>query len=126
MKTLGQLLGSAARADVLHVLYCEPEPVGLRHVARLAGLYPRSVQLALAGLVDDCLVVCDRTGARPLYQLDRNHSDAPILAAVFRAVAEARIRSRCSCVQDRAQSILPFINEAMRMLSVSREDLRVT
>jgi len=126
MKSLGQLLGSAARTDVLRVLNCQPEAVGLRHVARIAGVHPRSAELALAGLVREHLVMRKRTGSRVLYSMNRGHPDTPILESVFEAAAQEAIRQRRPTLQIQAGTILPFIRQATRMLAIARKNRHVT
>jgi len=125
MKTLGKLLGSAARTEVLRVLTCQPGSVGLRHVARIARIHPRSAELALKTLVSEKLVRCKRTATRTLYEMNRGHPDMPILEAVFEAAARAAISKRSSVLQERARAILPFVEEASRMLGRARRHRHV-
>ena len=120
MKTLGKLLGSAGRTEVLRALICQPGPVGLRPLARIAGVHPHSAELALAALVREGLVLRKRSGNRPVYEADRRHPDIAVLGAVFEAAAVALVRRRRPSLQERARAILPFIREAERMLARAR------
>ena len=120
MKTLGELLGTAARIEVLRVLTCQPHPLGLRHLARRAGIHPRSAELALKSLVNETLVNRTQTDTRALYEMNRSHPDVPVIEAVFAAAAHAAIRQRNASLQAKARRILPFIDEATRMLASAR------
>ena len=120
MKTLGDLLGSAARTEVLRVLNYQPGPVGLRQVAWRAGIRPRSAELALNALVDEKLVSRRRTATRALYEMNQGHPDVAVLEAIFAAAARAVISQRSPSLHKRAQGILPFIAEATRMLDRSK------
>jgi DNA-binding transcriptional ArsR family regulator len=126
MRTLGELLGSAARTELLRVLAYQPGPVGLRPAARLAGIHPRSAELALRALVDEGMVLRRQAGRRPVYEWNPDHPDSPVLRSVFDAAAQARILQRAGTLRERARSILPFIEEASRMLTYARRDRHVT
>ena len=125
MKSLGILLGSAGRTEILRTLMCQPGSVGLRQVARLAGVHPHSAELALAGLVREGLVRRRRTSSRALYGLNRSHADIAVLDAVFLAAARAVTCERNRSLGKRARSILPFIRQATRMLTHARENRHV-
>ena len=120
MKTLGKLFSSAARTEILRVLAHQPAPIGLRHLARLAGVHPHSAEVALKSLLDDKLVKRKQAMGRPVYVLDATRPDTALLRAVFDAAEREQIRIRNRALQDRARSILPFINEATRMLDRAR------
>ena len=120
VKTLGKLFSSAARTEILRVLARQPAPIGLRHLARLAGVHPHSAEVALKSLLDDKLVKRKQATGRPVYALDATRPDAALLRAVFDAAEREQTRIRNQTLQDRARSILPFINEATRMLDRAR------
>lgn len=120
MKTLGTLLASPARTEILRALVCQPDMVGLRQVARIAGVHPHSAELALAGMVKEDLVRRTRTPTRALYKLNRNHADVPVLEAVFLAAARAVTIERSRTLAERSMSILPFIGQANRMIANAR------
>lgn len=125
MTRLGSLLSSAARTEILRALACQPGPVGVRQVAHLAGVHPHSAELALAALVREKRVRRTRTPARPVYEWNRTHPDAPVLEAVFAAAALGFIAARRPLWDKRAGSILPFIRRATRMLARARESRHV-
>ena len=123
--TLGALLKSAARTEILRVLVEAVDGVALRELARLAGVYPRSAELALAGLERDGLVRRARGGTRVLFSLCRRHEAAPVLEAVFFAASQARRAPGMQVVRARARGLLPFMKEASAMLACARETRHV-
>ena len=125
MKTLGILLGSAGRTEILRALLWQPGSVGLRQVARLAGVHPHSAEVALAGLVRERLVRRRRASSRTRYELNRTHADVTVLEATFLAAARAVISARSRSLDERARSILPFIRQATQMLTHARETRHV-
>ena len=125
MKRLGCLLNSTARTEVLRALACQPDAVGLRQAARIAGVLPHSAELALAGLVREKLVRRKRSSTRVLYRLNRDHADIPMLEAVFAAAAQGCIQAQSRLLDERARTILPFIREAGRMLTRARRTRHV-
>lgn len=58
-----------------------------------------------------------RTPTRTWYELDRDHADVPVLDAMFTAAALALIGVRSRSLQERGKRILPFIEQAGRMLA---------
>jgi hypothetical protein len=117
---LGQLFCSTARTEVLRALYYQPEGVGIRRLARIAGVHVRSAELAANELVNDKLVSRRRRGRRVFYTLRRTHPDAVTLAAVFEAAERAHIRADRADLDKRARRILPFIRQANRMIHHAR------
>lgn len=119
------LLRSAARTEILRALACQPDSLGLRQAARIAGVLPRSAELALEGLVRDKLVTRKRSAARVFYRLNQDHADVPMLEAVFAAAAQGFVRTQNRSLDERARAILPFIGEAGRMLTRARRSRHV-
>jgi hypothetical protein len=126
MRNLGDILGAATRAEILRALYYQPEPVGLRYLARIAGVYPHSAELALKALVKEQLVNCDRGRSRALYGLNLNHADADLLEAVFSASERVIIERNNRGLNERAGLIFPFIGSASRMISHAKGVTHVT
>jgi len=121
MKALGHLFSSAAKTEILRALHHQPDVVGLRQLARIAGVRVRSAELALDALVNEGLVRRRRTSTRVFYDMERNHPDASVLAAVFDAAAAAAIRANRRHLDGQAKRILPFVRQARRMLCHARE-----
>ena len=117
MKTLGQLLGSAARTELLRVFIYQSAPIGLRHAARIAGVHLHSAELALKALVQEGIIFRLAQAGGPLYELNREHPDIGVLAAVFEAARCAGLKRQAIALQQRAAGILPFIDEANRMVA---------
>ena len=125
MTTLGKLLGSPARTELLRVLVYQGGAVGVRSAARIAGMHPHSAGLALKALVREDLVRRRQTTVGPLYELNPTHPDVPVLEAVFCAAAAACTRQRQSSLHRKGRAILPFIDEATRMLNKARSHRHV-
>jgi hypothetical protein len=120
MKRLGALLGSAARTEILRALLYQPDAIGLRQAARIAGVLPRSAQLALAGLVAEDLVNREKTADQVNYRLNRAHPASAVLQAVFDAATRESIRADSRQLNKRALALLPFMREARQMLNHAR------
>ena len=80
MKSLGHMLGGSARFELLRALYYQHDPVGLRQLARLAGVHPHSAERMLRGLVEEGVVVRNQTHSRTMFRRNRDHEDWPILS----------------------------------------------
>jgi DNA-binding transcriptional regulator YhcF (GntR family) len=120
MKTLGMLLDSEAKTEILRALMYQPGPVGLRQVARIAGVHPHSAEVALAALARDGVVKCKRTAGRFSCQWVHRHDDSVVLEAVFTAAAHGFIERRSRTLEARAKTLLPFIKITTRMINRAR------
>lgn len=108
------------------MLYYQPDAIGVRPLARIAGLLPRSAELAIPSLVEEQLVIRQFRHAAPLYVLNRNHAAYGLLAAIFSAATKATIIERSRKLSGKAMAILPFIAEAGEMLACGKRSLHVT
>lgn len=120
MRSLGNIFGTVARTDVLRALYCQPEPVGLRYLARIADIHPHSAELALATLVREQLVIYGKMGRRKLYELNVHHEDYIFLETVFTALERLYVKQNSNNLNERACKILPFIKEASRLIAYAK------
>lgn len=125
MKTLGMLLNSAGKTEILRALMYQPGLVGLRQVARIARVHPHSAELALAALIRDGLVKSRKIRNGALYELERSHEAANVLEAVFTAAAQGFTQARSRTLNDRSKSILPFIRQAGKLIARARESRHV-
>ena len=125
MKTLGMLLNSAGKTEILRALMYQPGPVGLRQVARIASVHPHSAELALAALTRDGLVKRRNVRNGALFELERSHEAINVLESVFTAAAKGFAQARSRTLNDRSKSILPFIKQACRMIRRARESRHV-
>jgi len=57
MHSLGDILSSKARTEIIEVLSRTQTKVGIRRIAWMCDLHPRSVEIALKSLVDEKLVL---------------------------------------------------------------------
>jgi hypothetical protein len=125
MKTLGKLLSSAGKTEVMRALMRQPAPAGLRELSRIAGVHPYSAVQVFETLVPAGLVLRKKMPFRDLYMLNRSHKDAAVLTAVFDAADQGFIRARNRLLHKRARTILPFIKEARRMQASVTESRHV-
>lgn len=125
MKSLTYMLGGSARFDLLRALYFQYDAVGLRQLARLAGVHPHSAERMLKDLVKEGVVARNQAGARTLFRRNDRHVDWRILSPVFDAADRAARSLHAAELSGRARIILPFIEEAGVMLSKARRRVRV-
>jgi DNA-binding MarR family transcriptional regulator len=125
MKTLGKLLTSEGKTEILRVLVYQSEPVGLRQAARLARIHPHSAEVALSALVGAGLVKYRRSPHRARYELVRNHEDVAVLEAVFQAATNCFIAAQRRTLDERARQLLPFIKQTVTMIARARESHHV-
>jgi len=125
MKSLSHILGTSARFDLLRALYYQHNAVGLRQMARLAGVHPHSAERMLKDLVEEHVVVKKRTRSRNMFSKNVDHPDWLMLRAVIDAADNAERLTRRTELDKRARSILPFIEEAGSMLRRARRSIRV-
>ena len=122
---MGQIFSSAAKTEILRALHHQPDPLGLRPLARIADLHVRSAELALTDLVREKLIIRKRTPTRVYYALNRTHPSAPVVAAAFDAAAAAAIHRDSRALNRRATRILPLMRQASRMLRRARKSCHV-
>lgn len=121
MRTLGAILGSTARANVLDVLSWQPEPVGLRFAARMAGIHTRSAEMALTALVREGLVERLSAARGPRYALNAAHPDASVVVAAFAAVARMRVVQTSRRIAPRALALLPALRSSSQLAKRARK-----
>ena len=126
VKSIRQMIGASARFDLLWALHYQHRPVGLRELARLAGVHPHSAERMLKELTEEGVVNRKKQGARVLHIRNAEHPDWFALEPVFSASEKAMCVMRRNRLNDRARTILPFIDEASRMLKCARRTVRVT
>lgn len=118
-------MNSEGKTEILRALVYQPGPVGLRQVARIAGVHPHSAERALASLIREGLVKrrTARNGVR--YELERGHEVAQVMESVLAVAANGFTQVRCRTLTERSKSILPFITQARRMIIRARESRHV-
>lgn len=110
---------------MLRTLVYMHEPVGLRQVARIAGVHPHTAELVLADLVQEGMATRCRTASRSLFALVRGRDDVAVLEAVFKAADEMAAKLRSKRLSVRAVGILPFIQDATRLIRKAKESRHV-
>ena len=126
MNSVRHILGASARFDVLQALYYQIHPVGLRRLARLANVHPHSAERMLKDLVKEKVVRRKKSGAHTMYTKNTNHEDWATLKAVFDAADQSVRDLREARLNERAKTLLPFIEEARPMLKTARKHRHVT
>lgn len=120
MANLGSLLSTGSQAEILRALAHHPDPLGLRQAARIAGVHPRSAELALSSLVEAGIVKRKRRGSRALYHLNRDHPHAEVLIPVFEAAERGFIIMRSHSLNRTARRILPLLSRANKLRAHAR------
>ena len=124
MKPLGDLLSSKARTDILRALCVLPNPPGIRHLARLTRLHPRSVELALHALSEEGMVSRSPSkGRASRVKMRRGHEAYPRLCALFEADDLAEIANRPPALDKKAPAICAFMDEGHRLIHHGRRSL---
>jgi hypothetical protein len=126
MKSLGSILKSGARADILRVLFYAHHAVSLRQLARLAEVHPHSAEIVMNDLLREKLVRRRKTSARCFYWKDPGNPDWLVIDGICRGAEQARLAAKRPDLNKRAQFILPFIEEAGAMLFKARRSRRVS
>ena len=122
--TLSSLFAYPARTGILETLYYQPGELGLRQVAAVAEVHPRSAELALQDLLRERLVRRRRAGSRVMFALNREHLAYPLLKAVFAASEACRLRQRIAERRDAGREALSFVAGALRMMETARKSYR--
>ncbi len=125
MKSVGHILGGSARFELLRALYYQHEAVGLRQLARLAGVHPHSAERMLKELAREGVVLKNQTRTRTLFERNCDHADWQILESVFDAADRAARKIGASRLKERARAILPFLDEAGDMLKKAKRSTHV-
>lgn len=123
MAYLAAILSSKARVEVLSQLCLLQNPVGLRKLARICGLHPRSVELALAGLIEEERVSKDSKRENPSYVFNWSHKDAIRLQKVFETDTAEVLKQRSLTLQSRAEILCSFIDDGLELLERGRSSL---
>lgn len=124
MQNTWDIFSSKARARILRALYCQTQPIPLRHVALLTDLPVYSVQNALTSLVEEQLLLRTEVAHNVLFELNRVHPLYSILESLFVAEMTAQIQINAATLHHKAQQILAFANAANTMLRRAKQRRR--
>ena len=125
MNSLTQIIGASARFDILRALHFLHDPVGLRQLARLAGVHPHSAERMLRDLVKERVVTRKKKGSRVLFSRNQEHPDWYVLGAVIRASDKALRDLQRPRLNERAQATVSFVEEAGGMMTQARRTVCV-
>jgi DNA-binding transcriptional ArsR family regulator len=121
MKTeLAALFAYPARTGILEALHRHPRELGLRQVGRIAGVQPRSAQLALRDLEQARWVRRRQDGREVRFSLNRAHPSFGLLAAVLDAAEAWKIGSSSEARRQAGRAVVSFVVTAGRMLNRAR------
>ena len=117
---LADIFTSSARTAVIETLSVQQLPVHLRLIGSLTQRPIHSIELALAQLQAEGLVIRKQTKQRALFSINRNHPQFLIIEQVMTAVVNQRIREQSEKTGKRAKEFLPFIKSSSRMIETAR------
>ena len=123
MNSLGQLLKSPTRIEVLRALFSVDFPLGVRALAILAHAHPYAASRVLAELVEEKLVEKTKSQTRPAYRICTNHPEALRLQRFFDADRETLRGQDEEDLSRRAQAFFNFNRQALQMLGQARRSL---
>jgi len=127
MSSLGHVFSSQTRTEVLRALAWLRKPQGIRHLARLTRRGPRSVERALAALIDEGRILRSETPqGYPGYLLNRSHPDYQRLKALFETDRKMELRSRATTLTHKASSVCDFMDEGLRLITTGRKSLHAS
>jgi DNA-binding IclR family transcriptional regulator len=120
MVSLGQLLKSPVRIDVLRSLFSVEVPLGLRLLARMSQAHPYATSRVLQDLVEETLVEKTSSLTRPMYRICAKHPHASRLRRIFEADRETGVLQEQEDLSRRAQAFVEFNSKALQMLKQAR------
>ena len=127
MSSLGHVFSSQTRTEVLRALVWLRKPQGIRHLARLTRRGPRSVERALAALIDEERILRRETPqGHPGYLLDPLHPDYQRIIALFNTDRRMELRSRTTTLTQKASSVCDFMDEGLRLVAAGRKSLHAS
>lgn len=114
---LEHIFTTSARTILLSVLFRLNAPIGLRRLVEISGVALRSAQMALEQLEEEHIITSVRSANRREFAVNRNHSVYSMLKNVFEIERIDMLRRRTDSYQAKAQSVLRFANEAVKLFS---------
>lgn len=123
MDPLSHILSSKARVEVLRTLCFLDKPVGLRKLARICEVHPRSAELAIQGLIDEKRVVKSYEGSAPAYILNAGHSDTSRLRKLFNSDMCEVLKMKAEGCQPKALGLCTFMDDGLMLVAKGRASL---
>ena len=115
--SLSNLFTGRASFKVLELLSLRTEPVRLRTLTELSGMYVHSIELALTFLQRRKVVVRTKKQSHPVYSLNWKHPQAPLLKKIFNLVAEEERQHFNATLDKKAKDVLAFSDSAIRLFN---------
>lgn len=123
MTLLSSILSSKARIEVLRTLCFLDKPIGLRKLARICEVHPRSAELALQGLIAERRVIKSPKGSAPAYRWNAAHADALRLQKLFHADMSEVLKMKTKDYQSKALGLCKFIDDGLKLVAKGRASL---
>jgi len=124
MNFLGDLFNSKARTEVLRALCVLPKPMGIRPLARLTRLHPRSVERTLEALREEGMVIRHpHAGHKAAVAINRQHPAYGRLRELFHADTLAELSTRTSALAGRGVSLCSFMDDGLALIQRGRRSL---
>lgn len=115
---------SKARTEVLRALCALPNPLGIRHLARLTRLHPRSVELSLNSLAaEGILTRLPDAGRTTGVQINRQHPAFSRLRELFETDTLAELATRTPALDRRGLAMCAFMDDARTLIHRGRRSL---
>lgn len=114
------ILSSKAKFEVLNLLFKDPSPLRIRTLERRTGLAVRSVQVALAYLVKEKVVIRKIQDNNPVYFLNKSHDSYILIKNILKAVELDRVFKRSCSYHSKAKKTFQFVTEAGELFHKAR------
>lgn len=112
MIDLATIFSSKAKIKTLRILYYQPKPIPLRHIAYLSGLPVYSIQRALKQLLENKIIKKAKKGRNQLFSIIKDSPSYKFLSQTFKLETNIRLNQRSSVYQQKAKSALDFADSA--------------
>jgi DNA-binding transcriptional regulator GbsR (MarR family) len=120
---LTDLLYPRTKFEVLRTLYYANAPVPLREISYRANIVVGSVQTALKSLLREKIVSRKDFKGRHYYQLS-NAEFHDALVRLLQVLEPSELQEQAKCIQDRARSLLPQLEERNKIIEHARRSLK--
>lgn len=118
--SLADIFSSRASCAVLQVLADNPRPTPLREIAYRARLQPRSVQCAVANLLEQGLLRKNSGAYRAFVSLNPDNCEYEFLIKLFADRAKFEIAARASSYDAKAVQVLKTNASLLRLAKRAR------
>jgi len=116
MYSLGDMLSSKARTEIIEVLSRTQTKVGIRRIAWICGLHPRSVEIALKSLVDEKLVLKIPQKRGFAYTWNEDHPETSRLRQLFVHDEHQRLDRRTAPLSSEGKQLCAFLDDGLSLI----------